>query len=431
MESDQYDVLIIGAGAAGLVAALELALTGRKTAVIEAKNKIGGRAVNLYHEQFERPVEAGAEFIHGNLELTLQLLKKAGISYHKAGGELWQKTGGQWHEQQEFVEDFNALNKKLKALPHDISVKDFIDQYLQEQKFEEARFTLKNYVEGYYAADIARASSFALRKDLNESDEEQYRVEGGYAKLFDHLFRECNEKGVHFYLSQPAVEISWEKGNVSITIPHGTYTSKKVLITVPVGVLQAKNIRFLPSLPLYEKAAGQLGFGGVVKTVLQLKEPFWKNRQLTQGKNLDKLGFVFSDAVVPTWWTRFPEDGSMLTGWSAGPHADELKNLAGNEILEKALQSLSGIFDINEEFLQQNLVAWHVANWVSDPFCLGGYSYEVVNGSEAKKTLLQPVENTLWFTGEGLFDGAEIGTVNAALVMGRNSAHEIIASFKS
>ena len=107
------------------------------------------------------------------------------------------------------------------------------------------------------------------------------------------------------------------------------------------------------------------------------------------------------------------------------------QNLADNEILEQAIQSLSDNFEVTKEFLHQNLSAWHVTNWVKDPFCLGGYSYEVVNGSDAKKLLLKPVANTIWFSGEGLYEGIDVGTVDAALQMGRNSAHEIIASFKS
>ncbi len=67
---------------------------------------------------------------------------------------------------------------------------------------------------------------------------------------------------------------------------------------------------------------------------------------------------------------------------------------------------------------------------MDDPYSCGAYSFEVVGGDEAKKVLLQPVAQTVFFAGEGLYSGPEIGTVNAALVMGRDMAHQMVASFK-
>ena len=200
---------------------------------------------------------------------------------------------------------------------------------------------------------------------------------------------------------------------------------------MPVGVLQSQSIRFSPVLPEYEKAAKHLGYGGVIKTILQFKEPFWTKKELLHGYDLSRMSFIFSKASIPTWWSYYPEEGAILTGWSAGPNADKLKDLSEEVVLEQALQSLSEIFDLEKNFFKEQLIEWHVANWMNDPYSCGGYSYEVVNGNNAKKILRQPVENTVYFTGEALFEGLEIGTVDAALVMGRETAHEMIASFKS
>ena len=73
---EEYDVLVIGAGAAGLIAALEIALTGRKVCVIEAKEKSGGRINTVFNES-NYPIELGAEFVHGDLPITMQILKKS------------------------------------------------------------------------------------------------------------------------------------------------------------------------------------------------------------------------------------------------------------------------------------------------------------------------------------------------------------------
>ena len=68
-----------------------------------------------------------------------------------------------------------------------------------------------------------------------------------------------------------------------------------------------------------------------------------------------------------------------------------------------------------------------VYNWVKDKYSYGGYSYEVVNGKEYREKVLEPVRNKLFFAGEGLYDGPEIGTVEAALITGREAAHTIIS----
>jgi len=430
MEENYFDVIVIGAGAAGLMAALELVQAGKQTAVIEAKEDIGGRIHTIQDKRFELPVELGAEFVHGDLELTKLILKKAGIEQYTVSGDIWQDEDDELDEQKDFIEDYSLLNKKFKELKEDMSVAEFIENYLQGNEFEEARFTLKNYVEGYYAADTHKASTFALREELTTSSDKQYRVEGGYTKLVDYLYTQCKKKGVQFFLSHPVQEIKWQPGVAEVMTNQKNFSAKKLLITVPVGVLQAGSISFSPAIPDRINAIKELGFGPVIKTLLQFDEAFWKKNEFTQGKNIDKLSFIFSKAIIPTWWTYYPKDAAMLTGWSGGPHAEEIKDLNNEEIIQKALESLSEIFKASVSLLQKKLKAWHVANWVIDPYSCGGYSYEVVNGSKIRQIIKQPVENTIFFAGEGLFDGPEIGTVEAALYTGKETAHQMIASFK-
>lgn len=406
-----------------------MAQTGKKIAVVEAKDRIGGRTHTINDNNFELPVELGAEFIHGNLELTQMLLKKAGVDQYKVSGNIWQSEEEELDKQDGFVEDFSRLNKKFKELTEDISVADFIKDFLKGKEFEDARFTLKNYVEGYYAADTHKASTFSLREELTSSDDVQYRIEGGYLKLMGYLYQKCKEKNVQFFLSHPVKEIKWKRDDVEVIVSKENISSRKVLITVPVGVLQAEAIYFSPPIRETLHAAKQLGFGPVIKTLLQFDEPFWKNKKYIKSKNLNKLSFIFSGSIIPTWWTYYPKDVAMLAGWSGGPHAEKIKDLSDEEILVNALQSLSEIFSIDKTALQHKLKGWHIANWVNDPFSCGGYSYDVVNGSKFKQIIKQPIENTIFFAGEGLIDGPEIGTVEAALRSGRETAHEIVASF--
>lgn len=429
MREPSFDVIIVGAGTAGLMAAWELVQTDKSVAVIEAKNYIGGRIQTLRDPHFDLPVEMGAEFVHGNLELTKLILNKAGADHYNVSGDMWQNKDGILDEQKDFIEDYAALNKKLREPEQDISVQEFINKYLREEKFEEACFTLQNYVEGYYAARTDKASTFALREELNSSDEKQYRVEGGYIKLVDYLVDQCNKKGVLFFLSSPVTEITWQPGMVTALSGDQSFSAKKLLITVSIGVLQSEAIAFSPAIPQTTEAAKKLGFGPVIKTILEFDDPFWKNKEFTQGKNLDKLSFIFSDAVIPTWWSYYPKKSAMLTGWSGGPNAEKIKDLTNEQILDTALQSLTDIFEITMPLIRKKLKAWHVANWVKDAYTCGGYSYEVVDGSRFKRLLTEPIENTIFFAGEGLFEGPEIGTVEAALQTGRETAHRMIAGF--
>jgi monoamine oxidase len=427
MDQNSYDVIIVGAGACGLMAAWELSKAGRKTAVLEARDRIGGRIHTLEDSRFDRPVESGAEFVHGKLELTQILLKKAGVPYYELSGSIWQNEEGKLEKQNGFIEDFAGLNKKFKELKQDVPVAEFIEQYLKDDKYEELRFSLKNYVEGYYAGDAEKVSTMALCEELNNSDDEQYRIEGGYQKIMQFLFDECIKTGCSFYLQQPVQRINWQKNNAEVITANQTFFSEYVIITVPVGVLQSETIMFSPSLPQQTEAAKKLGYGPVVKTILQFEKAFWKEREHTNGKDLDKLSFLFSSAIVPTWWTQYPKDSAILTGWSGGPHARKLENLTEEQIVQKALESLSEIFEIEMVHLNTLLKAWHVSNWGKDPLSCGAYSYDVVDGNTAKKILKAPVENTVYFSGEGLFEGPEIGTVEAALVTGRETAFAVIA----
>src|ERR671912_1169077 len=147
---EEYDVVVVGAGAAGLIAALEVALTGRKVCVIEAKEKSGGRINTVFNER-DYPIELGAEFVHGDLPITMQILKKVGIKTYEVKGSIWRKKDGKLQEQEDFIEDFPDLEKKFKELKQDIPVSVFIEECLKDSKYEKLRFNLQNYVEGYSA----------------------------------------------------------------------------------------------------------------------------------------------------------------------------------------------------------------------------------------------------------------------------------------
>jgi monoamine oxidase len=428
METDTHEIIVIGAGACGLMAAWELIQTGKNVLILEARDRTGGRIHTIEDDKFELSVELGAEFVHGDLPITKSVLKKADVKLIKTGGEIWQKEDDKLSEQEDFIDGFDKLNKKLNSLTKDISVHDFIEQYLQDKKYEDVVFTLKNYVEGYYSADLKKASTLGLREELNNSSNKQYRPEGGYIRLIHYLCQQIESKGGKIVLNNPVQRIEWDKEPITIRTNTQNYHSKKILLTIPIGLLQSQMIQFYPDIPDKINASKKLGYGPSIKTIFQFEKAFWENEQLTQGKKLNKLGFIFSEAFIPTWWTQNPAKVCMMTGWSGGPHAEKLKGLSNEQIKDKGLESLSQIFNIDIIHLKQFVKGWHVAEWMEDKYSCGAYSYEVVDGKKAKDIIRTPLDKRIYFAGEGLIDGPDIGTVEGALQSGRETAYKIIAS---
>lgn len=422
------DVIVIGAGACGLIAARELVRKGFSVIVLEGRHRTGGRIHSIQHHEMSRVVEAGAEYIHGSLPVTLSLLNEYQIAVQPVKGFFWQTTTNTKDNEDNFIPDHQQiLSKQLKALRQDMPVDKFLELHFPEEEYQLLKKSVRGFVQGYDAADTSLASTFAFREEwLADDDDEQYRIPEGYGKLLDSITSACVNEGCQFHFSAVVKRVTWERNSVRVTTADNqTYEAKKLIITVPLGVLQAPfsekaGISFEPAIPDIRSAANKLGYGGVIKTVLYFDESFWKGEEVKArtGKDLSKVGFIFSDASIPTWWTQYPDEVPMLTGWIGGPLAVEMSKKSHDEILETALNSLAGIFQQSVNGIKEKLLAHQVYDWVNDPFALGAYSYSVVGGDLHKKKICEPVEETLYFAGEAFHIGKNSGTVEAALSEG-------------
>ncbi len=414
-------ILIIGAGAAGLMAAKELSSHQQNVIVLEANKRSGGRIYTMY-DVFDKPVEVGAEFIHGKLALTHQLLKEAKIVFHETKGKMMNVEKGEWKKQNDFAIGWDELINKMEQLKQDITIAAFLNENFSNKKYDALRDSVQKFAEGFDLADIEKASVFALRDEWSHEEGKQYRIEGGYQKLIDHLADECTKKGSTIHTSCIAKEVHWKKGEVKIvTADNKTFYGSKVIVTVPLGVLKAElnaeaAIALTPSLYDYFSAAKNIGYGTVAKILFQFRERFWE----------DKIGFILSDENIPVWWTQAPDDYPLLTGWLNGAQSKRLQKTDVSSLLQESLQSLSNIFTIKVSSLKQKLTAWHIEDWSRDRFTLGGYSYDTLQTDDAKKILNAPVEETIFFAGEALYEGAAPGTVEAALVSGREAAQKVM-----
>jgi monoamine oxidase len=341
---------------------------------------------------------------------------------------MWEVKDGQIKKSKDFIEGWEKLIRKLRELEKDIPITTFLDLHFPGEKNKELRDSVIQFVEGYDAADANKASSFALRNEWeNEDDNHQERINNGYIALINFFADEIRKKGNNIFLSQIVNHINWQKARAEVITSNETFIASKVLVTIPLGVWQGAggqgSISFSPSLSEKKEAAKRMGVGAVIKINLQFQNHFWEEDTLNKMKD---AGFIFSDAAIPTWWTQHPIKNGMLTGWMAGPKALALKQATEEEIFEKAIQTLSYVFGVSKTFIETKLVAFYITNWTADPFTRGAYCYATLDTEWAKKLLRQPVEQTLYFAGEALYEGTETGTVEGALANGIEVAREII-----
>jgi len=304
--------------------------------------------------------------------------------------------------------------KQMQELKEDIPLGDFLNTYFKDDKYYELREQVKNFAGGFDLAEISTVSTKALYLEWNEEWGNQYRIDGGYMRLIDYLESQCKKNGCLIQTNCCVKKISWQKDEVHIaTMCSRLFKSNKIILTVPASVLQVSAdsedyIEFTPAIPGHIQAARDIGFGFVIKIILEFNEKFWAE----QKKN---VGFVFTNQPVPTWWTQLPVENAILTGWVGGERAISLKDKTDTEILQIALHSLASAFDISPEDLKLQLKAGKIANWCKEHDIHGGYSFNTTKSVLAKRFLREPVDNTIFFSGEALFEGTPIGTVEASL----------------
>ena len=132
-----HDIIIIGAGASGLIAARELACEGYDVLVLEGSKRIGGRAFTFRDDKFPDWTETGAEFIHGKQKETIRLLKEYKIKLTPAKGKIWQPRFGEEndHDKDLVKGHRRLLSKKLKAVKRDLSMKKFLNAHFKGNEF--------------------------------------------------------------------------------------------------------------------------------------------------------------------------------------------------------------------------------------------------------------------------------------------------------
>lgn len=422
---EKVDIIIIGAGASGLMVGRDLSKAGKKVLILEARDRIGGRIWPLPASLFGYVADAGAEFIHGEAPVTQGLIAEAGLTFIPTEGENWSVREGAPTKTQRVKPEQDVLNERLGKLEVDMPIAEFMALHLAESQFEQLRNSILKMVEGYDAADPKRISTFSLRDDwLSGGEWKQGKIREGYAGLLAYLEAECKKHKVQIHLNMHVTSVALSTDGVLVTNKNGdVYEAGRVVVTAALPTIAS--IDFTPDIPKKREAIEMMGYGSVIKLLLKFTDRWWVN---CLEQDLSQMLFMNGNEEVRTWWTQYPNPEPVLTGWIVGFNMDSYAKLSDEDILALAFTSLEKTFKVDAKELHAKLVTSHVANWPADPLALGAYSYSTPETNRAKVELTTPVERRIFFAGEALSSGGGTSTVEGALSSGAETAQQILNS---
>jgi monoamine oxidase len=428
------DVIVIGAGAAGLQAARALARRSLCVLVLEARDRVGGRVYSVPTNRRTVPAELGAEFIHGGAPETLALLRETGGAAIDNVGEAWSSDGDDLQIDDDDFVSAAGIFDGIHTLPADESVERFLARFERDERMRARVAMARAFVEGFEAADPAIASTRAIADEISSGvDSASARPLAGYGPIFDYLHGAV-AGACDLRLSTIVRRISWQRGDVAVETqsPKGrsTLRARAAVVTLPIGVLRYSGddaaIAFDPPLPASKRGAiEKIEMGHVVKIALWFRTAFWET--LRDGRYREGAFFHDDAQTFPAYWTQLPVRAELLSAWAGGPKATALQGLSGSELIDRALDGIGAVFGApavaREAF---ETAAMH--DWTRDPFARGAYSYVATGGGDARGVLGMPLDDALFFAGEATSTDGHGGTVNGAFETGMRAAREVAAS---
>ncbi len=426
------DVLVIGAGMAGLAAARDLQKAGKKVIVLEGRQRIGGR---IWTTQVGGlTIDFGASWIHGVTGNPLtDLAKQAGAAtiavdyknmarFAPDGTEL---TDAQDDAIEALWQGFEAWRQaRVEAGGLDPSLRALVDKYASTKGLSGIDKGWLDYmvaaeVEHEYAQDAAQLSAQHYG-DTGEFPGGDVIFAQGYGQLVDLVAKDLDIR-----LGTVVSHIDTAGQGAQVTDSNGqVWKAPQVIVTLPLGVLQANQVQFQPALPQdVQTAIGHLGMGVLDKFFLSWQGvanlPAWPKAHI--------LGRVTQPAQDP--WVEWLNTHELLQvpallGFTAGAPALPLESQPDAQVQEQAYKAAKSFFDGD----LPKPSAFGRTAWGQDPFARGSYSSVRPGGSRADcDTLAKPLSSRLFLAGEHTH-GEHQGTVHGALLSGQRAAAQVLGA---
>ena len=445
MTRKRVDVLVVGAGAAGLAAARDMSEAGLAVTIVEARDRIGGRIYTVHDPNAPLPLELGAEFVHGEAAETFRIVNAAQLVVAELPDHHYQSRGGKLAPLGDFWTTMQAMQQKIHRSLTRAGNRDFsFAEYLQRAKLVgDARDLAVNFVEGYHAAHIEQVSARFLAVgdgETSDASHRQFRIVSGGDCLIQWLKSGLHPDRTQLRLNTVALALEWSAGQVTLRCANRAgaslepFRARAAVVAIPHAVLRAGGLPFDPALPGKRRAIERIEVGQVFKIVLRFRESFWDAEDFVRARLAQRrvhpaqLNFVHAhDAGLPTWWTALPARAPVLTGWAGGPRAEALLAQSERDRVAHSLDALSQAFAMPRARLDELLESWMLHDWRADPFSRGAYSYPGVGGIGAQRALAKPFQSTLFFAGEAT-DVEQTGTVAAAIASGRRAGREVVGA---
>src|SRR5713101_3166192 len=207
------NLLVVGAGAAGLMTARELARAGKSVTIVEARDRCGGRIYPRPTEEFGYKAEGGAEFVHGAAPVTRGLMRDAGLALLPRAGTRWSTRTGALLPDESSLPHADRFYQALSAVKADLPIAEFLERHFAERRYDQLRRSVTRTIEGYDAADPRRFSTVAFRDEwFGREEGEHGRIAQGYGALVDYLESECRRHGAAIHLGALVTAIDEARG---------------------------------------------------------------------------------------------------------------------------------------------------------------------------------------------------------------------------
>lgn len=424
--SGKRRVVVVGAGVAGLAAAQKLHKQGHDVLVVEARQRIGGR-IWTSTKWPDAHLDFGASWIHGTqsnplTDLADQIeanrlitIYNKAVIYNASGQPLSQAEEVRLERLRQQL--YTAL-KKTQSGDVDVSIRQAIEPLIRQfaqssEAYRFINFILNSELEHEYSGSAQRLSVRWYDSD---------RAFDGDEALFVQGFRVIPEflaQGLQIELGQIVKEIQWDQGPVRVMTQTTEFTADHVVVTLPLGVLQAGQVRFTPELPVSKQTAiAKLGMGVLNKCYLRFSRVFWPT-------DVDWLQYIPEHHGEWTEWVSFKRVANMpiLLGFNAADRGREIEAWSDRQIVASAMQTLKTIYGASIP----EPIDYQLTRWATDPFSLGSYSYNPVGAEpRMRRELATPLGRSVFFAGEAS-EQDYFGTAHGAYLSGLRAADEILA----